>query len=500
MTSMDPTHRASTAGALVRGTALRTIGQIGWRLGGFAAGIILVRTMAAGDVGKFFFVLSLGALFGLFFDLGLAQSISRQIPRAGTDPLQPNLIYLASIRVLLKVLIVVSAAASLIWLLSSSSRADLVSVSAFLGILIALQTLAGSFLRARGRPWAAELYQAGIPLAFLLAIAILWAARELTPVTVIGSRMGIELVAASILVAAAFSMVKGHDTIRQVPVLRLALPLWLTGLAWVGLEQADVALLGFLTSDRNVGLYAPTLRLAAISAVPFGILFPYVMLASGRMASRSKDGSLQRLYDVAGKVAVASGAPVIAAMFMGPGVVLQGVFGIGGSSVETAARILVIGFFIHSMFGMNSGIAESLVALRALALRSLVTLIFVLAVDVVLISRFGIEGAALGCALGYVTIVLVNAGLVWRSLGLKPIGWGMAGTAGTLAIMVGTLTATGWPQRGLGPLVISALSTWLVTLVVAWRTTNRGDRRMIVQAIRSGRDRVQPDIPRGAGL
>lgn len=472
--------------AFVRGTSTRAVAQLVWKGAGFASAVTIVRILPEKAAGSYFFVLSTGALCAVLLGLGFFQLLGRQGPRwdlSGNRDVTDRLFTSGAVVIVAGGLLL----GAVILLLSPNLAWFSVAV---LAVAIAYQTLASSFFRVRGRPILAEMNHAVTPVAFLVLLLLgALVFERLDAASAITLRLSLEV---GLAVTMAFLALRGtkraNTEARWREFTTSSLSLWFTGIAWIAIEHADVFLLGMLRGAGDVGIYVPSLRIAELAAVPFGMLLPYLIVTAVRLASNGNADDVQRLYTSVNKIGITIAAPLVTLLAVAPAATLDAIFGLKDANAAHALRILSIAFLGHSLLGGTSALAEALLPLRYLTLRSLVTIGVTVVATLILIDLFGIIGAALGTSVGYLTVLSINVMLLRRESGL--IGIQHDALVTFLVPLTAVVLSTALPgDPGIAVGMGCALGVGALTAGTGWFTASSSERsafRRIAMSIRSG--------------
>jgi O-antigen/teichoic acid export membrane protein len=117
--------------------------------------------------------------------------------------------------------------------------------------------------------------------------------------------------------------------------------------------------------------------------------------------------------------------------------------------------VLAIGFAIRNVLAIHGPILEGLGRSRLLMNNSLSTAMLYLGLNLVLIPRYGILGAAIATAASYFIRELLSAIEVWYIIGEVPADWSAIGPAAVGSMLIGAFAV--W----VGPLVPGTF-LWLV--------------------------------------
>jgi O-antigen/teichoic acid export membrane protein len=202
-------------------------------------------------------------------------------------------------------------------------------------------------------------------------------------------------------------------------LFRFSLPMSLNRVILYTNNQTEVIVLGLLAPAATVGIFGVAKRLSMI----IGALLASVTVLFNPMAAdlhhRGRTGELDRLFKTSSRWLFTLGWPVcLIEVLFAPDIVR--VFGGSFASGAPALVILAIGQLVN----VGTGTAANLLVMAGRARLTLVTSIVFLAVslvlDLLLIPRHGLLGAAVANASAMVLVNLLRLWLVHRVLGLEP--------------------------------------------------------------------------------
>lgn len=444
MTTPTPRTLRQSFRSVLRSGLVRTgLGAAAMRMIGLALSlgmsVFLARVMGADGLGQYALAFAVIGLLGLPVQMGLPSLVLRETARAnavGDWPLLRGIWYWATRRIILvSTVIILGAVAGMVIvpdLIAPHSRTTLL-IGLPLIPLIALSQARSAALRGLGWIVPGQIPDTVLRpgLMMLLGVAVyLLAGQQILPELV----MGIHIVAA--IVAFAFGavvllrarpsgMLHGADRQMDARPWRAAIwPLALISGAQSITANADFIMLGWWRQAAEIGHYKVATSGANVSVIGLSIV---AMVAEPRIAA------LFRQDDLAGLSRLASGAALVSfglalpailvlAFFGGP--ILQLVFGAGFEDGALSLTILVAGQVVNAFFGscislLNMSGHERL-AMRGLVLAAGVNV----ALNLLLIPDYGIEGAAIATALSTVLWNVMLWHSVWRKLGVdsSPIG------------------------------------------------------------------------------
>jgi O-antigen/teichoic acid export membrane protein len=215
---------------------------------------------------------------------------------------------------------------------------------------------------------------------------------------------------------------------RTDPLRRLAPEFWrfssfraLAGFCQVGIVWLDVLLLGALRSTREAGIYSAAGRYMTVGALFLGAVSQVFAPQVSRLLAVEETTQARVVFQTATGWLTAAAGPIAVSMFAFAPAMLS-IFGHAFQEGDWVLRILALAMAFNMVTGpvgvllLMGGKSSWNMANAALGLALNVGL------NLVLIPRYGMTGAAVAWA---ATIVSTNVGsvvLVWRFWGLQPFG------------------------------------------------------------------------------
>lgn len=535
-TSAEPIDMAGSGGGgdsrtLARGGLLNLVGAVLYGVLNFGLVIIITRRLGAAGAGAFleavalFSILTTSTLLGA--DLGLLRFIARYRALDRTlDVRRSLLIALVPVAVLASIAgaVVELMAEPLGRLLSAgSTRADLVVylrvMAPFIPLGALYQTLEGG---SRGfgtmlpavtidkiaRPLLTPLLVYPVLASGLgaTALALAWVgptALALVPMawwTMVLVRRLERQVSSAADGSAQRSTVGGRVLAREF--WRFSTPRALGGVFQIGIIWLDSLIIGALGSTREAGIYAATTRWLVVGwfaglaiSLAFGPQISFLL-------ARQQRARAQRLYQTATGWLMALSFPAyLTAMIFAP--VLLAAFGRGFGSGVTALVILSAA----KLFTAACGPVDVVLLMAGRSGLSLfnngLALVANIVLNIVLVPRYGINGAAVAWT---VSLVITNAlplAQVWRYPGLHPFGRGWLTVLG--AAVSGVAGVQVLVRLLMGPTVAAMLIAVTASAIVYGALLHRFRDTLDVSALsdgwraRRGRGRSLPVMEAATG-
>lgn len=302
--------------------------------------------------------------------------------------------------------------------------------------LFALGNLRGAALRGLRRVIQGQLpeflIRPGLFALSLIALILLDETRlgvmELTPSLAMALHAGAAFLAFSVGVW-QLRRVLPDSTRRSPPSyqarewLRSLLPLTLlTGVALIN-SQMDIVLLGLLASTKDVGVYR--VAWSASSPIVFALTAVNLVLAPHLAHAHSKGdtAALQRLATWSARVAAAVAVPAALLLIAVGGPIVGFVYGRQFMAGGTALAILAVGQLCNAAAGsvgtilnMTGNERDTLLGVGSAAVVNLI-------LNLVLIPRLGITGAALATMTSLIIWNAILVARVRRRVGITSLAW-----------------------------------------------------------------------------
>jgi O-antigen/teichoic acid export membrane protein len=205
-------------------------------------------------------------------------------------------------------------------------------------------------------------------------------------------------------------------------MLAYALPFMAVSLLSMMTHWLDVMMLGMLTDTATVGLYHPAARTAGLIR---SVLLAFAGIAAPMIAelhTGRQSEEIGRIYKMVTRWIITVVIPPAILFMVLPELVL-GVFGArfaeGGA---TALLLLTVASFLQASFGLSATVLAMTGYARLSLLNALAALGLQVALNLFLIPRMGINGAALATLLLFFLLSALRLGEIRRLLNIHPFG------------------------------------------------------------------------------
>ena len=293
--------------------------------------------------------------------------------------------------------------------------------------LYALTELQMQSIRGTRRVASAFLPSFVLQPIILMAAAFAWLQWR-GELTAISGTVSLGLAIIAVAIVQRFSLMRAiPPTVRDTDCeddtrrwLNVSVPLLLSAGFLMVISNTDVILLGMMRSDGEAGVYFAASRTARQAAFMLAAVNAIVApLISGKIASGEREG-LQRLVHLAAAMVFVPSL-IVAVVLLSLSQWILGLFGPEYLDGQVALSVLVIGQLVNAL----TGPVGFLLSLGGHERRSTWVygwcMLLNVVLNVVLISRYGITGAAAATSISLAIANLWLAVLVVRHLGIMPI-------------------------------------------------------------------------------
>jgi O-antigen/teichoic acid export membrane protein len=395
--------------------------------------ILLARWLGAAQFGVYAFAMAVVTLLAIPAGLGLPSVVIRFVSEyhfRGDWARIRGLLGFANRSVLVASLVLMA----LLVLVAGFPRFGLDSeyryalyLAAPLVVLLGLEELRSAALKGVDRVLVGQIPEMVVrPAVFLAGVLVLMAAPvQADAQTALWLYLTAALVAFVLWVRCCLLRtvrphMRGLVAVSDTPVwVRTALPLLLLGGVQIIGAQMDLILLGLYRSSEETGVYRATFQVAQLVTFAWIAVNTVIAPKLSRLQVAGDRSGLQTLVVQANRVTFVLALPVALVCLVAGEQVLGLVFGVEYRVGYLALSILVGGRLVNALLGSSSTVMR-MTGLERQALRGIVAGTLVnLVLNVLLIPRWGIEGAAVASTAGLVVWNVMLAVEVRRRLNIR---------------------------------------------------------------------------------
>ncbi len=476
---------AQGAGFILVGTVLSTAV-------GFLIRTFLIRHLSPAKYGLFALTLTVAGLAATIGMLGLRQGVTRFVSRCQSeseirDVTMTAITSSVALSLLLSGLLVVFSDSIASHLLREAGLAPFLQVAAALVPAMSIESIAVATFRGKKRVYERIVLKNLVsPAARLLLVAgaILLGYGAFGAITAWTIGVGLSAVLGLYyLYCRTTTFELAPFTPRYRTLLAFSLPLMVSSAMWTAVQQADNLLLGYYKTSPKVGIYDGAFLLARFLLIvlgSFGFLF---MPVFSELEAAGKREQMQNVYNSITEWAVLLVLPLYAVMVLVPEAVLTSIFKDAYSLGRISLILVASGFFVHVLSGSCGDALIALGRTRLVMAGNVGAGVLNVLLNIVLIPRFGITGAAAASAGSYALFNLFYLFWLHRETGIFPFSRHFLKPLLVSAVIItGVWTAvTTVDQLGLFSLVSVLVVTYLLHAVTVAKTKRMtpGDEQLL---------------------
>ena len=225
---------------------------------------------------------------------------------------------------------------------------------------------------------------------------------------------------------------------RRRELLTFSAPLMLMATMLMVLSYFDIFLLSYFRSPGDVGTYNviyPIAELLTATLSAFG--FIVMPIVSELHADGARD-EMQRTYQIVTKWIFALTLPAALVIILFPTLTIRLTFGAEYAWAGTSLSVLALGFFTHAVAGPNVNTLTSIGRTRTIMWDNLLAGGTNIALNLLLIPRLGLLGAAVATTVSYAGLNVLYSVQLYRETGIHPFSTALMkpAVAGTVAMLV----------------------------------------------------------------
>jgi len=419
---------------VAKGSAWNLFGNLAFKAVSFLYYILVARAASPDDLGLFFLSLGVISLLDPLDDLGLGIAIARYLPyfeaRGEKDRIRGIMgtaygVVTFSSLILAAILFIEAGPVAALY--GKPALSEGIRMVSILLVLSNVFKISNAFLQSRGdmkRMQLLQNVQNCLKLVFTLALFAALGASLAT--LIIGSLAG---TAVSVLLSLYIVSRKmaalpktSEGALRVFPeVFFYGFAAGAVSILGTMMFSTDVALLGYLSgSSGDVAIYSLAFTLAlALTALPFSIGTIFVPMMSRLYGAKEMD-KMREATEAAQRWSLFLVLPPAIVFLVFPQFLLSTVYGDAYVSAAMTMSILVLGMVLNALCQPLSSALSSMRLVRIDAIVYLPAGVIFVALNILLIPRFGPLGAALSYMIASL-VMLVGYWYYVRSI-LKPDG------------------------------------------------------------------------------
>lgn len=466
--------------ALAKGGSITLVGSVAAYVLGMAFNILVARRIGAGQYGLYALGVSLTTLIATFASLGLATGAQRFIAIQHHDGDDARV--RGTIRLSLALILAVGAIASgVLYLLAGAiatrffhneRMTEVIQVIGLAVPFLVVINVGGKMTQAFGimryRVYVQDLFQSAFKIA--LGIAFLAAGWQLRAVLL---AYLIPTVAAALLMLVALTIIypswlgrrgETRTVVEPRRLLRFSVPLHMSNVMNDLYGRTELLLLGALGTAHAAGIYNVSLRVSVLGALLVNATIAVASPMIARLHHRKDIGELAFVFKLLTKWLILTNLPIALTIVI-LAKPLLGIFGGDFTQGVLVLSLLAVSRFIDAATGIGGTLINMIGRTDVALFNAGFALTSAIALDLLLIPRFGLIGAGVADLLAFAAINAVRLIQIYRWFGFHPYSrqlWKLAvagGVGGYSAFIIHAFVH-----------VHSDLALGAITAAVLWAT------------------------------
>lgn len=224
-----------------------------------------------------------------------------------------------------------------------------------------------------------------------------------------------------------------------------SLPLVFSGIISSVYQDIDTLLIGYFAISTDVGVYDVVYSLSKLLLVGLQAVGFIFMPVLSELHSEGDETGMRRLYQIVTKWLFSGTLPLFLVVALFPTMTIKVTFGPEYLQAANVLSILAVAFFTHAVLGPNNHVLTSIGKTRTILYDSIAAAILNLALNLILIPRYGLIGAAVATAGSYVLLNTLYSYQLYQATGIHPFSTAMVlpgVVGGVLVAFIYTVTRT----------------------------------------------------------
>ena len=399
--------------------------------------IILARILGAGGIGEVLLAVSVVKVIGLIGKFGMEEAMMRMVPsyleKKDDARLRGAISFALRFCLMMSIILGIAVwSASKLLAINMFHSEGLSRLLPFAAVAIPFSVMyevIGGILKGFKETLRALLPQFIISLFIRIVIFLYLSIKISDPLYAIYAFIAGEILA--LILAIAFLRNKtreiktANSNSEYKKIINIAYTMIFTGFSVYLFTQADLWIVGMLTSTEEVGIYGVAAKLVTLIAFPLGALSAIIPPMISSMHTSGDLDELRKVVRGSARWTFSIAMPIILVLVLEGDIILKYVFGEKFVYGYAAMLILSIGQVINTGSGLVGYFLQMTgghkVYMKITILFSIINVIL----NFLLVPRFGINGAALSTAFCLAMINIVSVFVVYHRSSVLTLARGL---------------------------------------------------------------------------
>ncbi len=200
-----------------------------------------------------------------------------------------------------------------------------------------------------------------------------------------------------------------------------SIPLIFSNIIYDLFGYMDSSVIGFFKGSSSVGIYNAAFPIASLITILPSLFLPLFFPMIVREFSEKKINIIRELSKQVQKWILIINIPFFALMFLFSGAFINLLFGSQYIAGEQALRILSVGFLFYSMTKISENLILVIGKSKIFLMNIIILSVFNIILNILLIPKYGINGAAFSTTISYVALNIILFFQVKRYINIMPL-------------------------------------------------------------------------------
>jgi len=219
--------------------------------------------------------------------------------------------------------------------------------------------------------------------------------------------------------APPFSVCLGEVKNQIKPLFVFSLPLMVSESLWRLMKQTDNFVIGYFHPSELIGVYDASFLIARIIFfIP--IAFSYLFLPQFTTLYSQDSPERTEFYQLVTQWMLLLIGPLYISIAVAPELILETVYGSEYKLGEIPLFVLSTGYVVHIVFGLNIEALTAIGETKQIMIGNLLGFLFNIVLNLILVPKYGMEGAAVASTTTFVVINGFFAYQLYNKLSVHP--------------------------------------------------------------------------------
>ena len=461
-----------------RGGAIAFILKISSTVLGFLNQVILARILGAGGLGEVILAVTVVRISIQIAKFGMEETMMKFIPlyidRKDDAQLKGTILFAIKFCLVFSVIfmlfVLMFSKFIALNIFHSEGLLKLMPVVIIAIPAWAMRDVIGGILRGYKETFRSLIPESIVSPFFKIVVFLILIINDVTPLYAVIAFVSGEVISMFLSVTFLLSKVNKIKCVKQQcdnrKILEVAYSIIFTGMGAMLYTQADIWILGIFTSTENVGIYGVTSKLVLLVYFPMMAFTAIIPSIVSSVHASGDQAELSRIVRETTRWTLSIALPIILILSIEGEFILKYFYGPEFAPGYIALLILTIAHMIKASAGLVGTVLQMTGGHKFFMKINIIGGIINVILNMVLVPRFGMNGAAISTAFCIVMIDIVCIFVIYRSLSIFTIAKGIKFDLAFIGIIVIIYSLTRYINFQSGPHILLGISL----TVYLWKT------------------------------